>query len=160
MLIYSNRWENCWKQQLDTFCIPLSFFILGVTHRYSWIHCNPSVARTYIHLLFHQLCRTNIWGIQIYKNNIYIYTYIYIYLYTHILIYTSIYIYICVIYDWHASMGQSPVKVENLQLYAVDLQNGQFNQVQASDHVCMLRHKIVFVYIYIYTCYIQYIIYT
>ena len=42
------------------------------------------------------------------------------------------------ILDWHASMDQWPLKLENLDLYAVDPQNDQFNQLKVGNHVCIL----------------------
>ena len=43
-----------------------------------------------------------------------------------------------IILDWHASMDQWPLKLENLHLYAVDPQNDQFNQLKVGNHVCIL----------------------
>ena len=44
-----------------------------------------------------------------------------------------------IILDWHASMDQWPLKLENLHLYAVYPQSGQFNQ---------LKHIIVYMRTY------------
>ena len=41
-----------------------------------------------------------------------------------------------IILEWHASMGQWPLKLENLHVYAVDPQNDQFNQLKVGNHVC------------------------
>ena len=43
-----------------------------------------------------------------------------------------------IILDWHASMCQWPLKLENLHVYAVDPQNDQFNQLKVGNHVCIL----------------------
>ena len=44
-----------------------------------------------------------------------------------------------IILEWHASMDQWPLKLENLHLYAVDPQIGQFNQ---------LKHIIIYIRTY------------
>ena len=109
MLIYSNRWEDWGKQQLDALCLSFSLVLSIDIHRFT---TNPCMACNGMYIIVH--------------------TYMHLWSFIHLYIYIFVICNKCtyIILEWHASMDQWPLKLENLHLYAVYPQNGQFNQLK------------------------------